>query len=249
MPHRVSMIVMGHPQFETQDDIGIGDGVPAPPEWQLDSTTFLDNLSELGDVEVDYAVRNVLVRLRYIFRRAQQVPLQPTRLHDLTCFVIHRLLLSVSGTTTPGSSHTECIRYATILYMFIIQGPTYYSHAVLLNTILTRFLGHLKAMESELRVYGSLDVWLLAVGLVASTGSAHYRWFMERAQNVSASMQLADWENVLEHVRDILWLEIPQGDDIFRSHWDTILDSSNLELERPDFMTGSLNDYLRRQLR
>ncbi|KAK2054787.1 hypothetical protein LY76DRAFT_619015 [Colletotrichum caudatum] len=128
----VSMIVTGHPQFETQDDAGIGDGVPPPPEWQLDSAALHEDMSALGDAETDHTVRDAAVRLRYIFRRAaQQVPLAPARLHDLTCFVIHRLLLSMprGGSDTHQSPASECARNAIILYMFIVQGPTYYSHA------------------------------------------------------------------------------------------------------------------------
>ncbi|KAF7589268.1 hypothetical protein BBP40_004526 [Aspergillus hancockii] len=217
----VSMLVMGHPQFETQDDVGIGDGIPPIPEWQMDSITLYDDLSDLCSVEVDYAVKNVFIRLRNAFQRAQQMPFPTTRLHDLTCFVVHRLLLTAYP---PSSPTTECIRYAIILYMFITQGPTYYSHAVILSMIVTRFIEHLKQLESTPRGYGSLDVWLLAIGMVSSTGTSHYQWFMERAQTLVASMQLEGWNDALFHIKSVLWLETLQGENIFRPHWDVILD-------------------------
>jgi hypothetical protein len=214
------MLVMGHPQFETQDDVGIGDGIPPIPEWQLDSTSLHDDLSDLGSIDVDYAVRNVFIRLRNAFQRSQRIPFPTTRLHDLTCFVVHRLLLTANPQSSPI---TECIRYGIILYMFITQGPTYYSHAVILNTIVTRFMEHLKQLELTPRLHDSLDVWFLAIGMVASAGTTHYQWFMERAQAMAVSLQLGSWDDILVCTKSILWLETLQGEDTFRPHWDAIL--------------------------
>ncbi|OKL62738.1 hypothetical protein UA08_01130 [Talaromyces atroroseus] len=239
----VSILIMGHPEFETQDDVGIGDGIPPIPEWQLDSTALHDDLSELISIDVDYAVRNVFIRLRYVFQRAQRIPFSTIRLHDLTCFVVHRLLLSASDTANPRSSPiTECIRYAIILYMFIIQGPTYYSHAVILNTTVTRFIEHLKQLESTPRAYDSLDVWLLAIGMVASTGTAHYRWFMETARAMAASLQLGNCNDALVHIKCVLWLGTLQGEDIFRPHWDAILSAANRP-GPPDLTTQLSNSF------
>ncbi|RMZ46129.1 hypothetical protein AFCA_003248 [Aspergillus flavus] len=224
----VSMIVMGHPQFETQDDVGIGDGIPPILEWQMDPTALYDDLSELISMEVDYAVRNVFVRLRSAFQQAQRIHFPTTRLHDLTCFVIHRLLLTAPDTeSSHSSSITECIRYAIILYMFIIHGPTYYSHAAMMHSIVIRFIDQLKQLESTPRVYGSLDAWLLAIGLVASTGTPDYQWFIERARIMAASLRLSNWNDVLVRIKCILWMETLQGEDIFRPHWDAIFSTMN----------------------
>ncbi|GKT48183.1 uncharacterized protein ColSpa_08364 [Colletotrichum spaethianum] len=218
----VSMIVTGQPQFETQDDTGIGDGVPPPPEWQLETTAFQEDLLELSNVDIDPAVRNVLMRLRNIFRRARQVPLAPTRLHDLTCFVIHRLLLSSPSEMDPQSSTSECIRYGIILYMFIVQGPTYYSHVVIFNTILNQFMDHLQHLQSIPYIDGILDVWLLTIGMAASNGTEHYDWLMRRARDVAVARQLTSWDDALVHIRGLLWLETRHGDDAFRTHWDAM---------------------------
>ncbi|KAE8319812.1 hypothetical protein BDV41DRAFT_570739 [Aspergillus transmontanensis] len=223
----VSMIVMGYPQFETQDDVGIGDGIPPIPEWQLDPTTLYDDSSELISMEVDYAVRNVFIRLRSAFKQAQRIHFPTTRLHDLTCFVIHRLLLTVPDTESSHSSITECVRYAIILYMFIIHGPTYYSHAAMMNSIVIRFIDQLKQLGSTPPAYGSLDAWLLAIGLVASTGTPEYQWFIERAQIMAASLRLSNWNDVLVRIKCILWMETLQGEDIFRPHWDAIFSTMN----------------------
>jgi hypothetical protein len=219
------MLIMGHPQFSTQDDVGIGDGLPPIPEWQFDATALPDDFSALSSIDVDYAVRNVFIRLRHVFQRAQHIHFPTTRLHDLTCFVVHRLLLSTADPqSSPG---TECMRCAIILYMFIIQGPTYYSYAVIMNTIVTRFMAQLQHLESTPRLHDSLDVWFLAVGMVASTGTSYYLWFMERARDVAASLQLGSWNDALVHVKNVLWLETLQGEEIFQLHWDAVLGTAH----------------------
>jgi multisubunit Na+/H+ antiporter MnhF subunit len=224
------MLIMGHPQFETQDDAGIGDGIPPIPEWKLDWTALSENLYDISDLDIDDEVRNVFTRLRNVFQWAQQIPFPTTRLHDLTCFVVHRLLLSAPGTdNTKFSPITECIRYAIILYMFLIQGPTYYSHAVIMNMIVTRLMGHLNQLESTHRIYDSLDIWVLAIGMVASTGTANYPWFIERARGLRAYLRLDNCDDVLFHIKRVLWLEILQGDNAFRPHWDSILGKNPLE--------------------
>src|SRR5690606_33436980 len=72
---RVSMIVTGRPQFDTQDDDGLGSGILPIAEWQLDPSMFEDGLPDFSDAEIDLPVRNAFVRLRHVFRRTQRVPL------------------------------------------------------------------------------------------------------------------------------------------------------------------------------
>jgi hypothetical protein len=222
------MIIMGHPQFEAQDDVGIGDGIAPIPEWQLDSTTLQDDLFELSSID-DYGVKDVFIRLRNVFKRAEQIPLPATRLHDLTCFVIHRLLLPSSDQQPQVSPNTECLRCAIILYMFITQGPTYFSHAVILNTVVTRFMQHLDQLELISRVYDSLDIWILAIGMVASSGTGHYQLFMERAQAMAHSLQLRKWNDAFIRIKSIMWLETLQGEDIFRPPWESVFAAANSE--------------------
>ena len=222
------MLVMGHPQFETQDDSGVGQGIPPISEWQLDIKPLKDDVENFLQDEVDYEVRNVFSRLRNIFKRADQVPFPTTQLHDLTCFVVHRLLLTIPDTRSPPSPMTECVRYAIVLYMFIIHGPTYYSHAVILNTTIIRFIQYLKQLDQTQRSDDLLDVWMVAVGMVSSTGMVHHHWFVERAMSVAEWMPIKSWVEALVHIKSILWLETPQGEDIFRPHWDGIFGTASL---------------------
>ncbi|KAL5340455.1 hypothetical protein BJX70DRAFT_387276 [Aspergillus crustosus] len=228
----VSMLVMGHPQFSTQDDVGIGDGIPPVPEWQLDfttSTVYTDaSLLNTLDLIEDSELRNVFSRLHNAFTRARQLPFSSTRLHDLTCFVIHRLLLSAPSSAISSSSPiTECIRYAIILYMFIIHGPTYYSHVVIMNTITSRLVDNLTALDASPRFYESLDVWLVSIGLVVSKNTPHYETFKTRAEVIIPLFQLQSWNHVFGHIKSILWMENSQTDHIFRPPWEAILGSAN----------------------
>lgn len=219
------MLVNGHPQFETQDDSGIGDGIPPIPEWQLDWDDFDDNLYDLEMLEVDHAVKNVFARLRTVFQRARRIPLPTTNcLHDLTCFVVHRLLLTAPGVETDQPSPvTECIRYAIILFMLICQGPTYYSHAVFMESIVVRFIDYLGQLELTSDQLDSLHVWLVSVGMVTSTGTPHYHSFMEGARSLAASLQIKNWDDIFVHIKRVLWLDSRGAQELFRSYWDSVL--------------------------
>ncbi|KAK4040186.1 hypothetical protein C8A01DRAFT_15878 [Parachaetomium inaequale] len=228
----VSMLIMGHPQFETQDDAGTGHGIPPIPEWQLSSAILHEDPPELVSLDVDEEVKDAFIRLRNIFQRAQRVPFTSTHLHDLTCFVIHRLLPSAREMANQTSPLTECVRYATILYMFIIQGPTYFTHAVIFNRLLDRFTEHLQQRELQ-PTHDPIDVWFLAVGMVASSGTPHHSWFMERARTAAATLQLSTWDDVSPFIKSTLWLETPRSEGIFRPHWDAVFNGAS-HSEPPD---------------
>lgn len=238
------MLVKGHPQFQTQDDKGTGDGIPPIPEWQStwsegeeeeeESNRFFPDIIE----QLDGEVQNVFIRLKHAFRRAHRYPTFPsTRLHDLTCFVVHRLLLTAPSppSPAPASPLTECVRYAIMLYMFTIQGPTYFSHAVILDSLLGRFMGYLEQLDSMPRKESgsrALDTWLLSIGLVASSGTSQirHRWFGERVRVLAGSLGIGGWVDVREGVMGVLWLEMGYMEDIFRRCWDGVLGSSELGL-------------------
>ncbi|KAF1965631.1 hypothetical protein BU23DRAFT_488769 [Bimuria novae-zelandiae CBS 107.79] len=217
----VSMLVMRQPQFEAQDDPGTGSGVPPIPEWQLESFTSDGNTWCASDDDLDMSTKNVFMCLRNVFHRANRTPLAPTHLHDLAIFVIHRLFsISPDPQAPPASPYSNSIRLALVLYMFIIQGPTYYSHAVILQDIVTQYTSHLEQLDSNFRIYDALDVWLCAIGLVAATGTADYQWFASRAGTIAASLALNGWEDVFLQIKRVLWLDLPHGEPLFRTHWD-----------------------------
>jgi len=240
LPCRVSMLIMGFPQFETQDDLGVGDGIPPIPEWQMDPPALDQNVLGCYGAFVDSEVENVLARLRNVFQRAQQVPLTPTKLHDLTCFVVHRLMSpSLVTIGTPSSPLSECIRCAIILYMLTIQGPTYYTHAAMSATIAGLLAMCYEQLESTLHVHGPIDVWLMAVGLVASAGMPSHGWFIEKSRRICEELRIHSWEGAAATVKRVLWLETARGKDMFRAHWDVAWGVAS-QPEPPDAVSGLL---------
>jgi hypothetical protein len=227
------MLILGHPQFPVQDDEGFGDGIPPIPEWLSCSSTMEDDtIPELSWVFDDKIVRTALVRLRHIFKRVEGEPFPGTKLHDIVLFVTHRLLLSVpDGNGSSPLPVTECIRYALVLYMFIIQGPTYYSHAVILNSIVTKYIANMERLESIPHVFDALDVWLLTIGSVASAGTPNHAFFAARIRNVCVHLDITDFHDMLEYIRSICWIGGSHGEDLLCPHWNTTFaDHSQLDL-------------------
>src|SRR4051812_5873418 len=91
---RVLLILTQTPQFDVQDDLEVGDAITPIPQWLNVTTTSLDEIPPyLVNFEMDPSVGDVFFRLRNLFRQSQQHYLSTTDLHDLTCFVLHKLLL------------------------------------------------------------------------------------------------------------------------------------------------------------
>jgi hypothetical protein len=112
---RGGMLITGKPQFKTRDDFGIERGIPSIPQWYLDPPISRSDSSSLEALMADQTIWNVFIRLCNVFEKAQDVPLSTTQLHDLTCFVIHRILPSASDSTISFASPlAECMRYGIV---------------------------------------------------------------------------------------------------------------------------------------
>ena len=212
------MLIIGVPQYETQNDDGSGDGISPIPEWSVTRSIDPTALSE-GDVAPD--TWNVFTRLYGIFHRANRTPLPLLRLHDLTCFVVHRLL-SPPASELPSSTNSDSIRCATILYMLILQGPIYYSHAAIMYKTAARLLMQLQGRAPS-QASGQLDSWLVAVGLVASHNTQSYEPFQDMVRSLSRVLGLQSWKEASSVVKSVLWLEAPHTEHVFQSHWDIAL--------------------------
>ncbi|PTB65062.1 hypothetical protein BBK36DRAFT_1121534 [Trichoderma citrinoviride] len=236
----VSMLVMESPQFPTKDDAGDGDGISAIPQWQLASADAegqhetLD--TSLDTLKITPPMINILSRLRRILHLTWHSSLDNTQLHDLTCFVVHRLLLLPPLTDTNADADTnpvqlaasECLRYAIALYMLIIHGTTYYSHAGLANAILRQLRYHLVVLQAAAvasttdYIHGPLDIWVISVGMVATASNGlerDHEWFMDQACASAAALGLSKWDDVVSHLQVILWARMPQ-EELFRQEWE-----------------------------
>ncbi|KAF2191369.1 hypothetical protein K469DRAFT_732760 [Zopfia rhizophila CBS 207.26] len=211
----VSLIVMQSPQFPTQKDSGVGDGIAPISQWHEAATSLRDPVPPpLDNLDLDPAIGEILFRLRNLFHEPRRFDLSNTDLHDLTCFVLHRLLLwspqSTHRDISPAPAISECVRYAVALYMLIIHGPTYFSHARLQYNTTLQLRAHLEgSLASLLLSYGSLALWLLSVGMVASDGTPECHWFTTQAGTAISSFVS-------------IWLKTQQAEYLFRQRWEEV---------------------------
>lgn len=221
------MLLLGSPQFEAQDGFGFGNGVEPIFQWRLDYLDVIHGVesTESWTSDLDSHTRNVLIHLRYIFsqndskdeKTIQSFP-NTDDLHDLTCYVLHRLLLPSSDYLSPFS---ECIRYSVAIYMLLIHGPTYYSHAQFLGSLTLQLQGHLKALPISTSLYPT-RLWCSLAGILSSSGTNENEWFQDYALALSATMGLQDWNDAQTHLRSVLWDEHRSG-TVFRAAWKQII--------------------------
>ncbi|KAH9222402.1 hypothetical protein DL95DRAFT_173440 [Leptodontidium sp. 2 PMI_412] len=224
----VSMLVTGSPQFEVQDDYGNGDGIAPIDQWQSALAFETHNPDHLGSSGsgLDHSIETILARLRSIFNLTQDLEtrkdLNTNDLHDLTCFVLHKLLLPSHIQLTAIS---ECVRYALAIYMFVIHGPTYYSHAAILHQITLVLQNRLQELEQSQDMDVSLFLWCLSVGLSASTGTEEHDWFFNRAATSTHSLGIETHDSVEFYLRNIFTLDV-RSETMFRGAWGPIFAST-----------------------
>lgn len=226
------MLVVGRPQFWTEDKSAFLDGV-VKLEGRGDTLSKANQQSahfaNLAEFDIDPAVTDILSSLRAVFHRFDfpgfQKDLSVTERQDLASSVIHELLLLEADPARQSDSVaiSESIRYAIVIYMFIIHGPTYYSHLTILKTLVAHLSDHLSSISGP-DVEVSLKVWLLSVGMIASIGTEAHEWYITEASTFSARLKLHTWEDIRCQLTRIIWLggafETP-----FQRTWEQIIDS------------------------
>jgi hypothetical protein len=221
------MVISQHPQFATQDDACKGEGIAPISQW-YEATAHLQHLPSphLDNLDLDPEIRDTLLRLRILFSEPQTVNLSTTDLHDLTCFALHKLL----AWSPPSQLHhtsqqyyiSESVLCATALYMLLVHGPTYFSHAMLQYNLAVRLKTALEHSLARLSIsHPSLVIWLLSVGMVASEEMLESLWFTTQAGQTSTCF-LPVWENILGNLKDILWSQTPLLEYTFRQKWEDV---------------------------
>lgn len=222
MVSRVCLVVTGSPQFPVQDDAGCGNGLSPISQWRSAPTEPEPLRDQAPDL--DPQIHSILARLNQVVRESQTSGLATTDLHDLSCYVIHKLLLlpCPTGHYSQSTAISECIRHAMILYMFIIHGPTYFPHTAMMNGITPQLKTGLETLFATVRKHDEVLLWLISVGLVASIDTAEHYWFRTRAAESTLVLGLYTWEDVLAQMKAVLWLDTPLGSS-FRRKWEEIL--------------------------
>jgi len=221
------LLVTGVPQFETQDDFGLGDGIPALQQWKCSSVESREpSLLNFDALGLDPDLGNIVTRLRSVFNDPSI--LSATDLHDLTCFALHRLmsLPSLTIADSRSSNASTCLRYAISVYMFIVHGATYYSHLHILNALIIQLQCHIGPLLLSMECDNSLLIWLLSVGAVASPGTSESPWFRTQAAAISGALGLQCWHDVERHLKRVLWYE-KRSKVLFEQTWEEILTSTS----------------------
>jgi hypothetical protein len=226
------MILTQTPQFSVQDDLGVRDGIAPIPQWFNLPTTSQGELSpDFLDLDLDPTINNVFLRLRNLFHVSQDHELSTTHLHDLTCFVLHKLLVWSPSTTEPKSSNaiatSQCIRYAVALYMLIIHGPTYFSHAHLQSTLVMELKRYLEDIMPVFTVtHLHIALWVSIIGMAASHDVVTSGWFSAHATTLAHDQDLYTWADVCSCVEAVLWYKTQRGEEQFRRQWEEAMSTA-----------------------
>lgn len=220
---------MQSPQFPTQDDSGFGAGLVAIPQWHEASPDSRDlTLLHLDELDLDPAICSILFRLRNVFHSSERNHLSSNDLHDLTCFILHRLLSwspqQAEARNWQGQMTSGAIRHAVALYLLINHGPTYFSHAHLQYNLTLELKANITQSLDFLRLsHGSLTLWLLSVGVVASIDTPESHWFEHHARIIAGEQDICSWDDALGRMKGILWYNKQQTESVFRQSWEQIL--------------------------
>jgi hypothetical protein len=217
---------MQSPQFDAQNDPFVGDGVPPIPQWLGAMEVVTDQLpSRLTDLDLDPDIGNIFLRLCNVFWISQPCGLPTPDLHDLTIFVLHKLLAWTPQATHLHSSEavatSQCIRYAVALYMLIVQGPKYFPHTHLQANLVSRLKNHLDGILASLLTYHEpLALWLLLVGMTASYGTTDYYLFTTQIKNIVVPLHLHTWKDVIPSLEEVLWYKTQRVEHLFQARWE-----------------------------
>jgi hypothetical protein len=230
------MLVMESPQFQTQYDNGSGHGISKTPQWELISLQEVQTQDPLylSTLDVDPEIQRTLTSLRIFFGKCGSAQgstsarldtrLDTTDLHDLACFILHKLLATHSF-QVPTTSISECIRFASSIYMLVIHGPTYYSHAAILRKLVLKLQYYMQRLTLPAATHRSLQIWLFSIGIVASLGTPEYAWFAKQTAALSTSLNPRSWQSVKPLLKNVLWID--NGYEIlFRQAWEQVFAAS-----------------------
>ncbi|KAH7025667.1 uncharacterized protein B0I36DRAFT_215117, partial [Microdochium trichocladiopsis] len=232
----VALLVTGEPQFPTQDDAQtqhLNDGLAPIEEWTAllsnRESSELDTPAEMAS-GLDPSVANVYYQVRALLQPTGTACLLPgSKIHDLTCFAIHRLL-SVSAPVPQQagdndvSALTECLRYGLAIYMFLLHGHAYYPHAEILFSLVVRLHRSMELWTTHARPppESPLAIWLLSTGMVAAAATPEWDWFAQQAAARQAGKPFS-WTDTLRHLQSVLWHASDYYEQTYKTAWEQAL--------------------------
>jgi hypothetical protein len=220
---------MQTPQIDVQDDLCLGDGIAPIPQWFEQQTISRDELpSGLLNLGLDPSISDVFLRLHRLFLVSHEHKLSTTDFHDLTCYVLHKLLAWSPDNSQPQLpdwiATSQGIRYAVALYMLIIHGPTYFSHAHLQSSLVGELKRHIESLLPVSAIaHGPVALWVLTIGMAASQDALTCDWFTAKAITVARELKLQAWDDILQCMEGVVWYKTRCGEERFRQQWEKAL--------------------------
>lgn len=231
--YRVALLVTGYPQFQLHDDTCYSEEATLTNNTKETNTRVHDEL-DFAAMDIDPAVASVLTRLRDTLHRGgtQATPNNSTissisDRQDVASLAIHRLLLITPCPVEMDSDSaitSETIRYGASIFMFIVHGPTYYSHLSILKELVCKLKSCLTSMLAAQGSHPTLMLWLVSVGMISSIGTQENEWFIFQASIISLKLGYWKWEDVETSLKRVLWHDGTAG-TMFQQAWRPILDS------------------------
>jgi hypothetical protein len=102
----------------------------------------------------------------------------------------------------------ESIRYTAIIYSVAVTFPLPPMTGIYdkLTTLLKSVLEESK-LDLCWGMYPQTLLWILTLGGIASSVTAHRRWYVRSLAAISAALNISRWEDVIEEIEKYLWLE------------------------------------------
>jgi hypothetical protein len=102
----------------------------------------------------------------------------------------------------------EAVRYTALIYSVAVTFPL-----PPVTGIYDKFTARLKSVleESKLdlcwNMYPKTLLWVLTLGGIASSVTAHRSWYVQTLATISAALNISRWDEVVEEMGQYLWLE------------------------------------------
>ena len=202
---------------------------------------FATNIWGLSDNDhvhaaIEPEILETFALIQTFFARKQLKPQRSVALHDVTGFIVQKLLLCTPLTnlgkdmdvalSKSPSPLSKCFSFSLALYMLFVHGRTYYSHADLAQRLAAEVREHWALTLQQSWCYTTFNIlrpWILSVSLVAVEKPSNYEWFQEEARNAADALGLSTWEDVLLHLERVLWWSSLECSEFVRQSWLDIL--------------------------
>ncbi|KAH8800220.1 hypothetical protein F5884DRAFT_546946 [Xylogone sp. PMI_703] len=102
----------------------------------------------------------------------------------------------------------ESIRHAAILFSAAVTFPLP-PHSGIFHTLAARLRAIMEESRDDLcwQLYPETLLWILVLGGIAASGTAHRDWYVQNLNAVSTALKVFEWEEAEKMLSEFLWLK------------------------------------------